>query len=408
MAALDHIPAGSKYNNLRGMLAILRRDFPKLYAGLSASRVRGWVSEIDSGTGRDADQVRDDIAQYVIGVDRLMERYGLSREEAELTIVGGNEGGINFSSLTPVSQPEPEPKPKPDPKPEPEDPDPDPDDDTEPDEAEPIDYHKRVRALYPFLPKQLVGIFADAWADSGDVQLALAEMRASDAYDTYFEGNRRDDGTLRHTEAEYFSIKDAYRTLYREYGLNPDLFEGRFTELIVNDQSPAEHARKLGAAFEQVVNNIPQVREAYARFGNIQMTDQAIFASVIDPTIGEAIINRRIAVAQVAGEGLARRFDVDEDFAGRLVSGGLDQMAARTLFSDAEGRLSTLDTLVRRHQDPDDDFDIEEFADANVFGDAVQNRRIQRALRAEASMFTEQAGAVSTSQGLQVRGLSAQ
>lgn len=410
---LSLIPSGSQYDTLRWTLRHLRSldeaGHGTNYAGLVSQpdRIRGWVEEIDSGSGRDADQIRDDIVRHIIGPDLARQAYGISAAEFEQLVLGGNEGGLNLGSLTINRQPsDPSTPDSPSAPDQPDQPDPDPDPDTDP-EPDPIDYKKRVQTLYPYLPDPLVQIFVDEWAETGNRELAQAAMRASDAYNTYFPGNRRDDGTLRHTEAEYFSIKDAYRTIYREYGLNPSLFEDRFTELIVNDQSPAEHARKLGAAYEGLINNIPEVRQIYAQHGNIELSDQAIFASVIDPKIGEAIINRRISVAQVAGEGAARDFDISQEFAGDLVSGGLDQMAARTLFSDAQGQLNTIDTLVRRHHDPDDDFDIEEFADANVFGDAVQNRRIQRALRAEAASFTPQVGSIATSEDLQVSGLSA-
>lgn len=274
-------------------------------------------------------------------------------------------------------------------------------------EPEPIDFDRAARNLFPFFPELLVTLFADAWEEFNDPELALAEVRQSPLYDELFPGIKRDDGSLRMSEQEWFSTREAYGRIFREFGLNPDIFTDRFTEMMENDVSPSEQESRLGAALEQVINNIPQVREAFARHGNLQLTDQAIFASVIDPDVGDAIINRRISVAQVAGEGLARGFDVDQDFAGRLASGGVDQMAARSFFATAEGRLSNLDELVRRHNDPDDDFDLEEFAEASIFGDPEQNRRIQRALRAEASTFSRQAGAVSTTQDLQVRGLSA-
>jgi hypothetical protein len=251
-----------------------------------------------------------------------------------------------------------------------------------------------IKALYPWLPDNLVQMFANEWADTGDAQLSLALVRASKEYEVAFPGIKRADGTLRMTEQEWFSTKEAYSTLFREFGLNDTLFQDRFTELIEGQVSPQELAGRLGAAYEMISNNIPEVAEA---FSSIYGTNgqAALFASFIDPDIGQAILDRRISVAQVAGEGLARGFDVDETFAGRLVSGGVDQGVARNLFIQAEGQLQTLDDLARRHRDPDDSFDLTEFAEANVFGDASQTRRIRRLLRAEASLFTDQLGSVA-------------
>lgn len=98
---LSLIPPGSQYDNLRQALARLKMDFPEQYANLSnqSQRVTGWVNEIKSGTGRDADQIRDDIVENIVGVDRLMAKYKITREQANRLILGANEGGINFSQL---------------------------------------------------------------------------------------------------------------------------------------------------------------------------------------------------------------------------------------------------------------------------------------------------------------------
>ena len=100
------------------MLKFLKKYFPDKYNGLSSSRVSGWVSEIDSGTGRDADQIRDDIAEHIIGVDLLMETFQITAADARKLILGKNEGGINFSDIAsipgyvePVAGPPPPPPP---------------------------------------------------------------------------------------------------------------------------------------------------------------------------------------------------------------------------------------------------------------------------------------------------------
>lgn len=417
--ALSLIPAGAQYNNLRGALQWLKRledagyTTNPPYSTLSAGRVAGWVNEIDAGTGRDADQIRDDIVRVIIGADTARQAFGINDDQFAQLVLGGNEGGINLSDLAIIDQttpPPPSDTPTPAPPsapPPPDTPTPTPPPETTPEPPAPVDWKSRVRALYPWLPEQLVSTFADEWANTGDAALALAIVRTSTLYDQFLPGIKRDDGSLRMTEAEYFSTKEAYGTLFREYGLNDQVFSDRFTSLIEGDVSPSELAARLGGAYEQIISNIPQVRDAYAEwFGEGGMSDAAIFASFIDVDVADAILNRRISIAQVGAEGLARGFDVDQGFAERLVSGGVSQGTARSFFVQAEGQLQTLDTLVKRHRDPDDTFDLTEFADANIFGDAAQNRRIQRVLRAEAASFSDQLGTVATNQQLQLTGLS--
>ncbi len=438
---LSLIPPGSQYDNLRSALRILRRDFPQDYAGLvnQESRVSGWVDEVDrikAGNprpgDRDADQIRDDIVEHIIGEEAAIRVYGITAEEFQLLILGGNEGGINLGDQTPVVEPEPIEPPTPPPPEEPPIPEPEP----EP-EPEPLDYRRIVAELYPWLPPELVKIFADEWARTGDQELALAHMRSArrnigddqvgggspdpndvigaggggvpgkNIYDTYFPGNRRKDGSLRHTEQEWFAIMEAYRRLIIEFGLNADLFEGHFVKLMEGSVSPNELAGRLGSAYERIITNIPEVKEFYARQFGLELTDAAIFASFLDPDIGDAILNRRISVAQVGGEGLARGFDVTAAFAGRLANAGIDQETARGFFTNAEGRVPTLNELARRFADPDSDFDVTEFADAAIFGDASARRRVRRLLAGESSLFSDQFGAVALSDEFAVTGITA-
>lgn len=425
MAALDLIPPGAQYDNLRGALVWLQRleaagyKTNPPYSQLAASRVQGWVDEINSGTGRDADQIRDDIVRVLIPANVAKAAWGITDAQYQLLIQGGNEGGINLSDLppirpvaqtpgTPADPTSPLPPSTPAPPSVPTEPppvvDPTPPPDSEPTLPTPVDYRGQASVLFPYLPSELVGIIAEKWAETGDANLALAYMRASSAYDRYFPGNRRADGSLRYTEAEYASNIDAYRSLYREYGLNPDLFGDQFVSLIVNDQSPAEHARRLNAAYENVLQNIPQMKQVYAEYAGIAMTDQAIFASIINPTIGEAIVNHQISVAAVGAEGLARNFNVGEAFAERLANAGVDQMAARQFFSEAEMKIPTLDQLAQRFRAGG--FDLNQFAEASVFGSAPSLRKISRLMAAEAALYTAQLGTIATGQDLTLTGLT--
>lgn len=253
-----------------------------------------------------------------------------------------------------------------------------------------------VRALIPWLPEELLDTYVNEWTQSGDAELALAKVRQSPQYDKHFPGIKRDDGTLRMSESEWFSTREAYRQLFQDFGLNDQLFQKRFTELVEGEVSPSELAGRLGAAFDVIRNQIPQVKRVYARwFGEQGISDQGIFAAFIDPDVGDAILNRRIGMAQVAAEGLARGFQPGRQLTRRLFQAGVGQEQAQQFFIAAEGQLQTLQQLAARHRDPDDTFDLVEFAEATVFGDPEQTRRIRRLLRAEASLFTDQLGAVA-------------
>lgn len=266
-------------------------------------------------------------------------------------------------------------------------------------------FEEQTRLLFPWMPANLVKIYAEAWAETGDHNLALGTLRDSAEYEAFFVGIKREDDSLRMTEQEWFSTREAYTRLFSDFGLNPTLFQDRYVELMEGDVSPSELAARLGGAYEQIITNIPQVREFYANNFGVQMTDQAIFASFIDPDIGEGILQHRISVAQVGGQGLAHGFDVDLNFATSLADFGLSQQGAGEFFTSAEAQLPILETLALRHHDPDDTFDLGEFADAAIFGDSEEARRIRRLLDAEAASFTDQLGTVATGEDLAVTGL---
>ncbi|GAG16371.1 unnamed protein product, partial [marine sediment metagenome] len=54
-------------------------------------------------------------------------------------------------------------------------------------------------------------------------------------YDRYFPGSRRDDGSLRLNEQDYYNRAQSYRDSLSSVGLNPDLYEGKFGDMIATD-----------------------------------------------------------------------------------------------------------------------------------------------------------------------------
>lgn len=98
---LAGIPEGSQYNALRATIERIGDMFPGELPEITTGRVAGWVNEIDtgSGKGRDADGIRDDIFKYIVGPEVIQEVLGVTPEQAQQLILGGNDGGINFSDL---------------------------------------------------------------------------------------------------------------------------------------------------------------------------------------------------------------------------------------------------------------------------------------------------------------------
>lgn len=248
-----------------------------------------------------------------------------------------------------------------------------------------------ARRTFPFIPEAILRVFADAWAELGDVGLALSAMRQSPRYDEFFPGNRRPDGTVRLGESEYLSTVEGYRRRLGEFGVpvGSVLTAEKQRQLIEGEVSAAEFGDRLNRAYTQVVANIAPVREFYAReFGAGGLSDAAIFASAITPGRSPLEFQRDIATAQVGGEAARAGFDLAVDEAERLRSFGLDQEAARSMFTQAQAQLPRLNELIARFNDPDDELTLDEFAEAVVIRDPDQLRQIERLFGRQRAAFS--------------------
>ena len=234
----------------------------------------------------------------------------------------------------------------------------------------------------------LADIWQEAYIETGDATLAIETVRHDSAYDAYFPGNRRDDGSLRYEEGVYFGILESYEDALLSVDVNPDLFKERFGDLIAGLVSPTEFVNRVESMYESVIESSAQIRDFYANNYSIDMTDSAIVASFLDPDIGMAILDKRIAVSQIGGEASVRGFNVSKEYAESLQRSGIGRGEAQEFFGDAASLVPTLSVLAARHADPDDEFNLEDFTQASLFDDPEQRRRMRRLVAQERSTFT--------------------
>lgn len=258
-----------------------------------------------------------------------------------------------------------------------------------PEEAAPFDFEAAAALAVPWLPAELIEIYANAWAEFGDANLALSAVRAHSTYESFFPGIRRDDGTLRMTELEYFATLDAFAASIFDVGVNPDLFQDQFVALIEGDVSPNEFQARVSEVFTTVKRNISETAEWLAATYGVDITEPGLIAMALDPNIGTAILENRLDLAVVGGEASKAGFHLSADQASTYLQAGLDTAnEARRFFSDAATQLPTLGTLATRYNDPDSTFDLGEFGEAALFSDPTQVRRVRRLFAAESSAFT--------------------
>lgn len=265
-----------------------------------------------------------------------------------------------------------------------------------------------AKSLYPYLPDAVINKFVEYYADSDkNTDVALGKLRQDPIYEDYFPGNKRADKTVKYNEADYLAVKESYKLSLEDFGLNPELFDDTFSNLIAGDVSPSEFRTRVGVTFEGIQNNIPQVKEFYSANYGIDLTDEAIFASALKPELGEQILNKQIAVSQIGGEARRAGFgaEISLSKAKELQAAGVTQAQARQLFQQAQAQLPQLQELqAQRGISEDEQITLSEFTEAAVFQSPEELEEIQRLREGQASEFAPTRGAART--GRRVTGLT--
>ena len=240
----------------------------------------------------------------------------------------------------------------------------------------------------------LGAVWEEAYIQTGDGNAALLAVRADDLYETVFAGNKRDDGTVRYNENDYVSTMESYADSIEAIGLNSQLFQDKFVQLIEGDVDADEFwIERVKPVYDRVMNNTDAVRAEYAAAFQISLTDEAILASVLDPEgVGQAVLDKTISMSEIRGEYSGRWNNIDQietDYFTELHKYGVDQDQARRFFANADTMLPVLGVLAARHDDPDDEFDLDEFTQASVYEDPFQRSRIRRLMAQERSTFQQ-------------------
>ena len=269
-------------------------------------------------------------------------------------------------------------------------------------------YAELAQSLYPNMPPDVLALFADEWARTGDPQVAIAEVRRSDVYEIAFPGNKRPDGTVKFDEVTYTGLKESYIGTLQEYGIprntSVDLLTDRFTGLIEGEVSAREFAQRVDAVYQGIQENIPEVTEFYRENFGLELTPEAIFVGALDPTVGEEIVAGRITTAQIGGEAARAGFEITSDFAQRLQRAGISQAQARQLFTTAQAELPRLQELqARGGVEAPEEFTLEQFTEAAVFQSPEELEEIRQLEAEEASRFAPIGGAAR--RGRRVTGL---
>lgn len=191
-------------------------------------------------------------------------------------------------------------------------------------------------ALFPYYPGNILNIILENWITSGDINLAVAQGRASDDFAKAFPGIKREDGSLRMTEIQYLELKDAMKDELRNYNLNPDVFANEITEAIAGDVDIQEFKGRLQFGYEQLINNRDIVLEVYRAEYGMDLTEEALFAMFISPEIATSVLENQILVSQILAEAEVADVSLGKATVQEFISAGIGQEQARALFRETE------------------------------------------------------------------------
>jgi len=262
---------------------------------------------------------------------------------------------------------------------------------------------EQAKGLYPYLDDRLVRLFLNKYAESGNERLALAEMRADPIMAEIYPGIKRNDGSLRMTEQEYVAAVDNMKATVRTYNLNPNEFADDIAQAISGDVSPLEFRQRMEAGYEGVVNNIPQVKQAYLENFGIDLPDESIFAMFVSPNVSTKILEGQIRASQVIGEAEnAGLGGITAQVGQSLVQQGLTQEGARKGFGQAALTLEGLQRAAARQKRRGPT--ASEYVEATQLGQAEELKNLQNITSQIQSESAAVLGAARTQTG-QVVGL---
>lgn len=180
--------------------------------------------------------------------DRESDRIWLRRIKSGGASIGDartriEQKAVELSRAPEVRRPAPPPPSDPTPTPDP-DIEQDPVDEDTPDPLDPEDFAPH------WMEGELLDIFTDKWAETDDTRLAMEAVRKSNAYDKVFVGNRREDGSLRYKEQQYFSQREGFREAATEFGVG-GLDDQQIKGLFENDVDAREFFQGVGQAHER-------------------------------------------------------------------------------------------------------------------------------------------------------------
>lgn len=112
----------------------------------------------------------------------------------------------------------------------------------------------------------------------------VAALRQTDQWKAMFPGIRRDDGSLRMSEAQYLDRSTEYRSLLRQFGRSQQEFDRPqdLAAFFAQEIDPNELRDRL-QTYDQIVRSSSDVRDAFYVYAGIKMSDEDLYLMTVYP-----------------------------------------------------------------------------------------------------------------------------
>ena len=122
------------------------------------------------------------------------------------------------------------------------------------------------KSMFSFFNQDLLDEYANNWVRTGDATQAIGLTRSSAVWEKEFGYLRRNDGSLIMSEIDALSNIASFKNTLFEYGIKDfTLFEGEFKDMVSTEVAPLEFQQRIDLVFNQVIDDIPAVKELFAR-----------------------------------------------------------------------------------------------------------------------------------------------
>lgn len=225
-------------------------------------------------------------------------------------------------------------------------------------------------------------------------------LQDTDEYKKRFAANeaRRKAGISVLSPAEYLSIENSYRQIFKQSGLPIGFYDSNedFTNFIGGDMSPTELQSRVELATQATALANPEYKRALKQLG---LSDGELTAYFLDPKKALPFIQKTAATAAIGAEALRRGFTFDKQYAENLATQGISKEQAAQGYAQIGDEFAGLQTLGAIYGGGWSQRQAEE---ATFTGGSTASKQRERLIAGEKGQFSGSAGGARA--GLAQRG----